>query len=367
MNPLAQPMRRIGATRVLLGTRELEYFAGCDYLGLSWEPKLLAAVANAVLGEGLGVGASRRTTGNHPLYGELERALQRYFGVRAALLTGTGYTANWVAAEAMAGRFSHVLIDERSHMSLQQAAWVMGAKIQRFRHRDPEDLERVQRRLPAGSGIVLMTDGVFARDGSVAPLREYRKRLRPSAWLWVDDCHGVGVLGRRGRGSVEFEGVLAERLIQTLTLSKAFGVQGGVILGDSDVIEAAMERSSCFAGSTPLALPLAAGALFSVTQLASDPLRRERLMSHTKQVKARLVSSGLLDVATPGPMFFVDASPRLAGRMKRHLLNQGILPPWIHYPGGPASGYFRFALCSEHTPQSVETLLEVLEAVGKPK
>lgn len=351
MNPTPSPtpLPRISATQVMLHRRRLDYFAGCDYLGMAHHDIVRDALIHAARTGGMGVSASRKTTGNHPIYETLETSLTVFFGAPRALLASTGYTANLIVAQAFADRFSDVFIDERSHPSLRDAARFLGGRLRPFRHRDPEHLGRLQRSLPPRARAVLLTDGVFARDGAVAPLLEYRRILRPEAWLWVDDCHGAGILGANGRGSVELEGIDRHRLIQVITLSKAFGAHGGAVLAEQSVVDAMMSRSDCHAGSTPPAIPIAAAAQAAVEFCRADPRRRERLAEITSRFKSRLLHQGILNEFTPGPIFPVETTTEEAERLRAILLAQRIFPPWIQYPGGPKRGYFRFALCSEHS------------------
>jgi 7-keto-8-aminopelargonate synthetase-like enzyme len=202
---------------------------------------------------------------------------------------------------------------------------------------------------------------VFARDGAVAPLLEYRRILRPEAWLWVDDCHGAGILGAKGRGSLELEGIDRSQVIQVITLSKAFGAHGGAVLADPSVIDAILARSDCHAGSTPPAIPIAAAARASVDFCRKDPTRRERLEDITSRFKSQLLQQGLLDELTPGPVFPIETTQSKAQGLRELLLANRIFPPWIQYPGGPQGGYFRFALCSEHSERVLNRLGNALQ------
>lgn len=353
-------LQRLTATRVQWGRRRLDYFAGCDYLGLSQDPRILDAFCSAAKRHGTGVGASRRTTGNHPLYAALESALCDFFEAPAALLTSTGYTANEVVAQGLAGSFTHALIDAQAHPSLQDAAVFLGIPVRTFRHRDAQHLRTLERRLPAGARTIVLTDGMFARDGSVPPLAEYRSQLRPSTWLWIDDCHAAGILGTHGRGSLEHCGIGRRRCIQTLTLSKAFGSHGGAILCDAATRRSLIEHSRCHAGSTPPLLPAAAAALRSLDICRREPGRRQRLLERSVAVKQALIAAGLPMEETPGPILALMVNQASASRWQRRLLECGIYPPWIQYPGAPAGGYFRFAFCSEHSERATKNLLQAL-------
>src|SRR5438874_9355743 len=171
------PLQQTDRTFVRLGRRKLSYFSGCDYFRLASHPKVTAALQSGLKEYGLNVAASRLTTGNHVLYGRLEKALASFFGSETALVMSTGYLANLVVAQALAGNFSHVLIDEAAHPSLADAAQFFDCPILRFKSRDVDDAGRTARRCGPASKLVLLTDGMFSRDGSAAPLRDYLKVL----------------------------------------------------------------------------------------------------------------------------------------------------------------------------------------------
>ncbi len=136
----AAPLQQVDRTYVLFRGRKFSYFSGCDYYRLASHPVVLRAVTEGVARHGLNVAASRLTTGNHRLYLELERRLARFFGAEAALLVPTGYTTNLAVTQALAGRFTHALMDERAHVCLADAARFLGCPVIRFQHRGPADV-----------------------------------------------------------------------------------------------------------------------------------------------------------------------------------------------------------------------------------
>jgi len=366
MRDLPEPLQQVDRTCVMWRGRTLAYFGGCDYFRLSSHPAVVRALREAATEFGLNVAASRKTTGNHELHERLERELARFFGAEKAVLLPNGYVTNFAVAQALEGEFTHVLVDERAHASLQDATVVFVAKRIAFRHRDASDLARVLQRIGRRARVMLLTDGLFAHDGSIAPLAQYLEALPRSARVLVDDAHGAGVLGRRGRGTPEHEGVGRERVIQTVTLSKAFGGYGGAVLAPREVIARIVERSRLFTGSTPLPLPLAAAALASLEILRSDTSLRRRLEHAAFGVK-KLLRTALPDLPdNPSPILAVTpANERHASRLKRVLLRAAIFPSFIQYPGGPESGYFRFALSSEHTAGQLAALARVLHYHGR--
>ncbi len=357
---LAEPLQSAGRTSIRLNGCKLAYFAGCDYFRLSSHPRVLKAATRAIKQLGLNVAASRVTTGNNPVYAALEAELAHFFDSPTATLAPNGYSPNLIVAQALAGQYSHVLLDERAHASLLDAAQLLDCPVVRFRHRDPDDLARALERLGTTRPI-LLTDGLFAHDGSVAPLNKYLQLLPAEAMVLLDDAHGAGLLGTHGRGTPEHAGVSRKRLIQTITLSKAFGVFGGAILGPPALRHDIIERSRLFIGSTPLPPPLAAAALAAAKILRTDRQLRPRLARNANYVKNRLRAAGFPLPNNPGPVVTISF-PHLTqtNLLKRSLLSARIHPPFIRYPGGPPEGAFRFVISSEHTRAQLDVLLDVL-------
>jgi 8-amino-7-oxononanoate synthase len=365
MNPavtLPPTLQSAGRNHVLQRGRKLCYFGGCDYFRMSSHPQVLRALRHGLRDFGLNVSASRMTTGNHPVYERLERSLAAFFGLPTATLAPNGWTPNAMVTQALAGRFSHVLMDERAHASLVDAARLLDCPVLKFRHRDAADLARIIRRLGSIKPL-FMTDGMFSHDGSVAPLREYLAVLPRGGTLLVDDAHGAGVLGATGRGTPEHAGVPTSRIIQTITLSKAFGVFGGAVLGPKKLRTDIIARSRIFTGSTPLPPPLACAALKSLTILRVNNRIRRRLNRNVAHLRVKLRAGGIPVPEQPGPIIaLAPRNQREAGRLVRLLLAAGIHPPFIKYPGGPENGYFRFAISSEHTLAQLNLLASVVTA-----
>ncbi len=362
-----EPLQQVDRTFVLSRGRKLSYFSGCDYFRLSSHPRVLAAMPSGAKKYGLNVAASRLTTGNHVLYRQLETALRAFFDAESCLLAGSGYLSNLIACQALAGNFSHGLLDERAHPSLVDAARFLDCPVLKFRHRDAVDLDRAVARCGPGAKLLLLTDGMFSHDGSAAPLNHYLKVLPKDALMLVDDAHGAGVLGRTGKGTPEHCGVKRARIIQTMTLSKAFGVYGGAILMPRSLRERILDRSRLFAGHTPLPLPLAHAALEAVHLLKTDESLRARLRENIVFAKSQMNSGRSAGPADDesnqrsSPIIaWVPSSPEAAGRLQRRLLGSGIFPPLVRYPGGPKTGYFRFVISSEHSRKQLAKLVNAL-------
>lgn len=360
---LPDSLQFVGRNEVRLGRRTLTYFSGCDYLRLARHPRLAAAARDSLERVGLNVSASRRTTGNHRIYGELEAALATFFGAEAAVLVPDGYVAALAAAQALAGQFTHAFVDELAHGALHDAAGRLAIPVLAFKHRDVDSLAAIVAQAGRRARPLVLTDGLFGHDGSVAPLRAYLQALPPSARLLVDDAHGVGILGASGQGTLEHEGIGRERIIQCGTLSKAFGAYGGVVLGDQRLREAILERSRLFAGTTPLPPPLAGAALAALKLVQGQPARRQRLRANAVYLRRELQKAGWAVADASGPIVRLPSLPEMqSASLKSRLLQAGIYPPYLKYGAASAAGYFRFVIASEHTRAQLDQVAAVLRA-----
>ena len=359
----SEPLQFTGDNEVRRRQRTLLYFSGCDYFRLSRNPKVALALRNSLAKDGLSVAASRRTTGNHKSYARLETQLATFFGAETALVLPDGYLAPIAATQALAGEFTHALMDEFAHGALADAARMLDCPVIKFKHRNVLDLARALVKCGRNARPLILTDGMFSHDGSVAPLRKYLKLLPPNGMILVDDAHGVGVLGATGKGSLEHEGVGRKKIIQCATLSKAFGVYGGVVLATRRLRGTIMERSGSFIGTTPLPLPLAGAALASLNLLQRDRSRRKRLFRNLAYIRTALRRAGWEISETPGPIVRLPAMNELeAGDLKKRLLTADIYPPFLKYGSSSATGFFRLVISSEHTEAQLDRLISVLMA-----
>jgi 8-amino-7-oxononanoate synthase len=355
----AEPLEFVGKNHVRFRNRPLVYFSGCDYFRLARNPKLFAAAKRALKNFGLNVAASRATTGNHKIYAQLEIELAKFFGAETAIVLPDGYFAPLAVAQALAGEFSHTLIDERAHGALFDAAQMLDCPLRKFKHRDVTGLKKLLANRGKNFRPIILTDGMFAHDGSVAPLHEYLKFLTVSGKILVDDAHGAGILGATGKGTLEFENVGRGQIIQCATLSKAFGAYGGVILASQKLREKILSRSRVFIGTTPLPLPLAGAALAALKILPNDSQRRKKLFQNLKFVREYLRPANWEISETPGPIIRLpQMSEKENDKLKKNLFAANIFPPFIKYFN--ASGAFRFVISSEHSRAQLENLILVL-------
>src|SRR3984957_11626969 len=261
------------------GGRHLLSFSCNDYLNLSQHPDVIAAAIAATQLYGVGAGASRLVTGNHPLYAELEDRLARLKGTEAACVFGSGYLANTGIIPALAGPDDLIVIDELSHACIHAGAKLSGAEVHLYRHAEAAHAEAILAKHRAGKKRALLaTDGVFSMDGDLAPLGELSQiAKRFDAWLLSDDAHGLGVLGG-GRGSAFANGgaqiphrVPHDVPLQMGTLSKAIGAYGGYLCASRTVIDFMRTRARTFIYSTGLPPPVVAAAIASLELIETEP------------------------------------------------------------------------------------------------
>ncbi len=349
------------ATTCTIKGREVVSFGGCDYLGLAHHHAVIEALARGVAEYGLSTSASRETTGNTLAHERLEHRLAEFAGLDAALLVSEGYLANVTLCQELARHHAFALIDDRAHRSLADAASAAGMKVEFFRHLDAAHAADLARLAKAP---VVLTDGVFTADGAIAPVPELLAALPADGILVVDDCHGFGVVGPRGRGTLEHFGVTDPRLILTTTLAKGIGVYGGAVIGPADLVHAA-RAASAYRCVTPIppALAVAAKAALDVHTCEMGMLRQ--LRENAGRVLSRLVELELCEADhhphVPIFAFTLESVERMQA-MADEALAAGFLLPLIEYPGGPAPAYFRLSVNAQHERAAVDGLLDCLAA-----
>jgi 8-amino-7-oxononanoate synthase len=351
---------------VLDGRRVLA-FCSNDYLGLANHPDVVAAFRHGLDEYGAGSGAAHLVSGHSRAHHELETALAQFTGRQRALLFSTGYMANLGVISALLGRGDRVFEDRANHASLLDGARLSGAKLVRYRHADAADLAaRLQVAAP-GERLVA-TDGVFSMDGDIAPLAALgAASARSGAWFMVDDAHGLGVLGRDGRGSVAAAGLDAAQVPVLMgTLGKAFGTFGAFVAGGEDLVETLIQQARTYIYTTAPPPALACATLAALRRVREDGWRREKLRALVARFRAGAGELGLElpESTTPiQPLLVGEAAAALrlsAALRERDILVTAIRPPTV--PAGTAR--LRITFSAAHTEAHVDRLLDALEAVG---
>jgi len=360
---LAETAREDGITVIRNGQRLLSFSCN-DYLNLSQHPEVKEAAIEAIRRFGVGAGASRLITGNHPLYAELESRLARLKGTEAACVFGSGYLANAGIIPALIGEDDLVLVDELSHACLWAGAQLSRAELQVYRHNDLAHAESLldEHRKRHGRALIA-TDGVFSMDGDLAPLPELGDLAkRYDAWLLADDAHGLGVTGG-GRGSAFAHDRKAEVPLQMGTLSKAAGGYGGYLCAARDVVDLVKNRARSFVYSTGLPPASVAGAI-----AALDIIARGGDLVAAPLIKARAftAAAGLDEAQSPiVPVVLGDTARALeAARMleRAGFLAVAIRPPTV--PEGTAR--LRLTFTALHPDDAILKLAVLVRGLVHP-
>jgi 8-amino-7-oxononanoate synthase len=341
------------------GGRRFLSFSCNDYLNLSGHPAIIKAAVEAAERHGVGAGASRLVTGNHPLYDALEGRLAKLKGTDAACVFGSGYLANTGIIPALVGGGDLLLVDELSHACINGGATLSGAAVHRYRHNDVMDAKALLDAHRAGHPHALIaTDGVFSMDGDLAPLSELSALAQQyDAWLLADDAHGLGVVGG-GRGSAFANGP-TDVPLQMGTLSKAVGAYGGYLCASQSVIDLMRTRARSFIYSTGLPPPVVAAAIAALDLIATEPDYVARPLQ-----KARLFARALnLPEAQSAivPVIIGDTDATLAAS---HMLeDEGFLVVPIRPPTVPAgTARLRFAFTAQHPDAEIERLAGIVRS-----
>jgi 8-amino-7-oxononanoate synthase len=360
--------REPGGVRTIVDGSELLAFCSNDYLGLADHPRVVEAFITASREWGVGSGASHLLSGHSREHHLLEQELAAFTLRPRALLFSTGYMANLAVVTTLAGRGDRVLQDRLNHASLLDAGVASGARFGRFRHADVGALRA--RLVRAGKGRTLVvTDGVFSMDGDVAPLRELADACRASsAWLFVDDAHGLGVLGESGRGSLEAAGLgIADVPILMGTLGKALGTFGAFVAGSDELIETLLQKARTYIYTTALPPAVAAATRAALQVLQQEPWRRERVLGHVARFRREAATLGLHLPATETPIQpVILGSEDAAMTASDSLRKKGLWVPAIRPPTVPnGSSRLRITFSAAHCDEDIEQLLEGLADLSR--
>ncbi len=278
-----------GAWLVVDGVRVLN-FCSNNYLGLANHPRLVQAAKDAIDQYGVGPAAVRTIAGTMDLHVKLEKRLAAFKGVEDAITFQSGFTANLAVIPALVGRGDAIFSDELNHASIIDGSRLSRADIIRVAHADPTDLERQLKAKRADyARALVITDGVFSMDGDIAPLDKFYEVSKDyDAVLMVDDAHGEGVLGRGGRGIVDHFNLHGKVDVEVGTLSKAFGVVGGVVAGNSLIVEWLRQRGRPFLFSSAMTVPDVAACLAGVDVLEESTELVDKLWDNANYFKAEM-------------------------------------------------------------------------------
>jgi glycine C-acetyltransferase len=357
-----------GAWLVVDGKRALN-FCSNNYLGLANHPRLVQAAQEAVLRYGIGPAAVRTIAGTMDLHVNLEARLAAFKGVEAAITFQSGFTANLATIAAVVSKDDAIFSDELNHASIIDGSRLSGAKIIRYAHCDPADLDRqLQEQRNNYPRALVITDGVFSMDGDVAPLDQiYAVTKKHEAMLMVDDAHGEGVLGHGGRGIVDHFHLHGKVDIEVGTLSKAFGVVGGIVAGDPLVVEWLRQRGRPFLFSSAMTVPDTAACLAAVDLLEESTELVDRLWENARYFKAEMQRLGF-DIGkstTPITPVMLGEAP-LAQQFSRELFENGVFAMALGFPTVPrGKARIRVMISATHQKEDLDFGLEAFAKVGR--
>jgi glycine C-acetyltransferase len=357
-----------GAWLIVDGKRVLN-FCSNNYLGLANHPKLIEAAAAALHKYGVGPGAVRSIAGTMEIHTELEQRLAKFKGVEAAIVLQSGFSANTAVIPVLVGKEDLILSDALNHASIIDGSRLSGARIERYTHADVADLERmIKENAGTYRRALVITDGVFSMDGDMAPLDKiYEVTKRYGIMLMVDDAHGEGVVGRGGRGIVDHFGLHGKVDVEVGTLSKAFGVVGGIVAGSAKVIEWVRQRGRPFLFSSATPPADVAACIASVDLLESSTELVDRLWENARYFKAALKEMGLNtgSSVTPITPVMLGEAP-LAQQFSRELFAESVFAMSLGFPTVPqGKARIRVMISAAHSRDDLDQGLAAFEKVAK--
>ena len=349
------------------GRRVLNFCAN-NYLGLASHPRIRQAAKDAIDQYGVGPGAVRTIAGTMSLHLELEQRLADFKHAEACITLQSGFAANLAVVPALVGPGDLIFSDELNHASIIDACRLSRATVVRYAHNDVDDLRRVVRENSAAKRRLVITDGVFSMDGDIAPLVEIVEAAEEHGLIvMVDDAHGEGVLGRGGRGIVDHFALHGRVHVEVGTLSKAFGVVGGLVAGQRSLVEWVRQRGRPNLFSSAMTVPDAAACCEATKMLAESSELVDRLWENARRFKAGMRQLGfdLGRSETPITPVMLGEAP-LAQRFSRRLFAEGLFAMAIAYPTVPqGKARIRVMNSAAHSGDDLEQALEIFAKVGR--
>jgi 8-amino-7-oxononanoate synthase len=354
-----------GPGEVRIGKRKLLMFGSNDYLGLITHPKVKEAAAQAIKKYGSGCSGSRLLNGTLDLHVKLESELAEFVHKEAAIIFGTGFQANYATLSALTEKGDVMICDHNLHASLVEGALRSPARTMRFRHNDLDHFERCLENCPPEEKILIVSEGVFSMEGDIADLRGIVRLAKPyGARVYVDEAHGIGMLGPTGAGAAEHLGVLDDVDIVMGTFSKSLASVGGFIAADRAVVDYLKHtaRPFVFSASLPAASVAAVGAALQI--MRQEPERRLHLLRIARTLREELQSRGFS--VLPGETAIVPVVVREEldlCRLCKALLEEGIYINPVLRPAA-AQNLLRISCTAAHTEKHVEKLISTLVKVS---
>ena len=364
---LWRSLRSIESTplgRAKIDGKEIVLLGSNNYLGLSAHPQVIEAAKNALTEFGTGSSGSRLTTGNLNLYTKLERKIASLKQTEAAIVFSSGYLANTGVIPALAVEGDLILSDELNHASIVDGCRLSKAGKSIYLHSDLNHLEHLLKDASEYQRRWIITDGIFSMDGDIAPLPDiYDLTRQYDARLIVDDAHGLGVLGKKGSGTVEYFGLSANQdIIQIGTLSKAVGGLGGYVATRKNLVELLINQARSFIFSTGLPPATLAAAATAVDIISSCVSVRQNLLKNAQNLQNALHQNGfdfLLNETQIIPLIIGPAKRAL--HFSEVLFEHGVYAPAIRPPTVPeGTSRLRMSVIASHTENDMQKVIQAL-------
>ena len=354
--------------RVTIDGREMLNFCANNYLGLANDPRIKQAAKDAIDAYGVGPGAVRTIAGTMTLHNVLEEALARFKKAEACVTLQSGFTANLATIPALVGRDDVIFSDRLNHASIIDGCRLSRAKIVAYEHSDSADLERQLLTHTNYKRRLIVSDGVFSMDGDIAPLDELTDLAeKHNCLLMVDDAHGEGVLGTGGRGIVDHFGLHGRVDIEIGTLSKAFGVVGGLVAGKRSIIDWLKQRGRPFLFSSAMTVPNVGACIEAVKILSESDELVSRLWRNAEFLKHSMQTLGFDTGQSTTPIIpIMLGEATLAQQFSKRLFDEGVFAMAIGYPTVPrGAARIRVMNTAAHSADDLEQALTVFEKVGR--
>jgi 8-amino-7-oxononanoate synthase len=367
MYPFFRMIESAQEPEITMGGKRMIMVGSNNYLGLTNHPKVKEAAIEAIKKYGTGCAGSRFLNGTLDIHVKLEEKLARFMRKEAALVFSTGFQVNLGVISSLAGKDDVVLIDKMDHASIIDGCRLSFAEIKKFKHNDLDDLERLLKEYE-DKGKMIVVDGVFSMEGDIAKLPEIVALTKKyNARLMVDDAHGIGVLGKTGRGTVEHYGLEGDVDLIMGTYSKSLASIGGFIAGDEDVIHYIKHhaRSLIFSASPPPASVAAVSAALDIIE--NEPERRERLWSNTHKMLKGFRDLGFQVGPSETPIIpVIVGEDEKAFQMAMMLQEEGVFANVAVTPAVPnGRALIRTSYMATHTEEHLDIVLSAFKKVGK--
>jgi 8-amino-7-oxononanoate synthase len=366
--PYFTPISEAKGNRVKVHGREMILIGSNNYLGLIDHPKVKQAAKEAIDRYGVATCGSRFLTGTIDLHEQLEERLAKFMNKEAALSFSTGYQTNLGIISSLAGKDDFVITDRMDHASIIDACRLSFADVRKFKHNDMQDLEKVLSEIPEDRGKLIVVDGVFSMEGDIADLPGIIPLAKKyNARVMVDDAHGLGVLGKNGRGTAEHFGLEKEVDLIMGTFSKSFVSIGGFVAGDKKVINYIKHsaRSLIFsAAATPASV---AAVLAALEVIETEPERRQRLWQITHFMKNSFQQMGYNTGPSQTPIIpIMIGDDDQCFALWKALREEGIFTTPVIYPAVPkGQALIRTSYSANHTDEELNLILAAFKKCGQ--